>query len=65
MKKEILDQVCTDEYLGCFGDFNVEDVVCKKYCALSLRCAIEKDQNERMEILEDLMASEQIPSRLQ
>ena len=65
MKKEPLDPIFMEDYLGCFGEFKVEDEVCKKHCALSLRCAIERDQNERMEILEDLMASEQMPPRLQ
>lgn len=65
MKKSFLDQICMDDYLGCFGEFNVEDMVCKRHCALNLRCAIEREQNDRMEILEDLIASEQTPFRLQ
>ncbi len=47
-----------DDYMGCFGDFNSEDNICIKYCALRLRCAIEQDQTIKQEILEDLIAYE-------
>ncbi len=56
MKKELNNKIPLDDHLGCFGDFNIEDPVCKKFCALSLRCIIERDQNVRMEILEDLVS---------
>lgn len=42
------------DHLGCFGNFSLVDPVCKKHCALSLRCSIESDRKEQMEILEDL-----------
>jgi hypothetical protein len=44
-------------YLGCFGKFRGNDPICCKKCALNLRCAIEKDQNERYEILEELVSA--------
>ena len=47
-----------DQHIGCFGEFNPEDRICSKHCALCLRCAIESDQVTRMEILEDLLYSE-------
>jgi hypothetical protein len=50
MKKELNNKIPLDDHLGCFGDFNIEDPICKKFCALSLRCIIERDQNVRMEI---------------
>ena len=46
-----------DNYLGCFGRYRSNDPICCKRCALNLRCAIEKDQNERYEILEDLVSA--------
>jgi hypothetical protein len=46
-----------DRYLDCFGQYRRNDPVCKMRCALNLRCAIEQDQNERFEILEDLVSS--------
>ncbi len=56
----------TKNYLGCFGSFNIEDTVCRKFCILSLRCAIEFENNARMEILEDILSyDEGIIGRLQ
>ena len=58
MNKEIKPNPALDRHLGCFGAFRMSDPICRKYCALNLRCAIESGQNEQMEILEDLISSE-------
>ncbi len=47
-----------EHHVGCFGDFNPEDQICRKFCALCIRCAIESDQVTKMEILEDLFFAE-------
>ncbi|MFC1828350.1 hypothetical protein ACFL0O_01925 [Thermodesulfobacteriota bacterium] len=65
MKKEFLDKTSFEDHLGCFGDFNIEDTICKKHCALSLRCAIERDQNTRIELLEDLISSDEMSIKIQ
>ena len=57
MNKEIKTNVSLDKHLGCFGGFRMSDPICKKYCALNLSCAIESDQKEQLEILEDLVSS--------
>ena len=46
-----------DEYLGCFGNFILADPICRNKCALRLRCAIEQDQNTRMEVMAEMVAS--------
>jgi hypothetical protein len=46
-----------DRYIGCFGGYRKKDIICRKHCALNLRCAIEYDQNERFEILEELVST--------
>jgi len=46
--------------LGCFGDYSKDHPLCSKHCALRLRCAIEQEHNMRMELLEDLMASDDL-----
>lgn len=46
-----------DQYLGCFGRYRSNDPICNGRCALNLRCAIEHDQNERYEILEELVSA--------
>lgn len=65
MKKDILDKLLFEDRLGCFGCFELGDPVCRKRCALSLRCAIERDQNDRLEILEELVSSESLFLRTQ
>ena len=54
-----------DYHFGCFGDYNVKNPICHKHCVLRLRCAIEKDQNLRVELLEDLMESQNLETKIQ
>ena len=56
MKKR--HQLVLDDYVGCFGNFNRGNVICRKHCAVNLRCAVEQDQNVRLEVLEDLVISD-------
>jgi len=63
-KKAAAAEVLSDD-LGCLGDFNPEDRMCFKFCALSLRCAIESDHHIRAEILEDLIYSETFSEKSQ
>ncbi|MCG8470883.1 MAG: hypothetical protein MI742_03390 [Desulfobacterales bacterium] len=55
----------TQGYTDCFGGFDSTDKVCTKHCALRLKCIIEREQNARMEMIEDLMNTEIMPARLQ
>ena len=48
------------DYLGCFGDFNIKDDTCRKICALNIRCSLERDQSIRLELLEDLMLTDDL-----
>jgi hypothetical protein len=56
MKKELMNQISLDDHLGCLGNFNIQDPLCQKLCALNLRCAIEQEKNTRLELLEDLIS---------
>jgi hypothetical protein len=56
MKKELMNQISLNDHLGCIGDFNIQDPICKKLCALNLRCSIESEKNTRIEFLEDLIS---------
>jgi len=53
------------DQLDCFGGFQKGNPICRKYCALNIRCAIEQDQNSRMELFEDMMAVEEQFSPIQ
>ena len=65
MKNEFVDHVFLTNPNGCFGNYNNEDDICKKMCALRLRCTVEHNQNMRMELIEDLVASDGILLKIQ
>jgi hypothetical protein len=52
------DTIDQTDHMDCFGDFNRTNPLCSKYCGLRLRCAIEQDQNMRLELIEDLVTVE-------
>jgi hypothetical protein len=54
-----------EDYLDCFGDYTKTNPLCAKYCVLRLGCAIQKENNIRMEILSDSSANEDQLSILQ
>jgi hypothetical protein len=60
MKKELMINGFFSDRFGCFGNFEVQDTVCKTLCALRLRCCIEKEKNDRLEILEDMVSFEEM-----
>ena len=51
------NEALLNDRLDCMGEFNGEDEICRKHCALRLRCAIEHNQNARLELIEDIVAS--------
>ncbi len=59
------DNISFDNHIGCFGEFNLSDAVCRHRCVLSLRCAIETEQNIRFEMLEDFIAPYGVPITFQ
>ncbi len=65
MKKESAESGSMDNRTGCLGEFSGKDRICKSFCALRLRCAIEKERNLRMELLEELVSEEQLLTRIQ
>lgn len=65
MKKQSAKPARLDQYLSCFGSISLEDAVCRKFCALNLRCAIEKDQNDRMDIMDETEFPDDLMIRIQ
>ena len=65
MKKELINKFSFDDHLGCFGNFNIEDPICKKFCALSLRCSTDREKNNQIELLEDLMSYDSMFIKIQ
>lgn len=60
-----MNKISFDNHLGCFGNFNIDDPICKKLCALRLRCAIDCNKNIQMELLEDLISSSEMFIKIQ
>ena len=57
MKKDTQHRKFTDDQIGCVGEFDAEDDICRNHCALKLRCLIEYHENQRMEFIEDIVTS--------
>lgn len=64
MRNGIEDKLL-DNYLECFGDLNLSDTICRKHCALRLKCAIEQMEQLRMGQIEDLINFEEVPLKVQ
>ena len=65
MKETTKKEYLTDSHLGCFSEFNREDLICSKLCALRLSCVIERNMNAQMELFEELVAYENMNVVLQ
>lgn len=44
--------------LGCFGGFRSEDRICRRHCAVRIRCAIARDQKIYLEVCEEMESAE-------
>jgi hypothetical protein len=65
MNDLIHSQSLPDHLLGCFGEFQREEPICRTHCALRLRCAVESAHNMRMEILEEMVLSDGLNIKVQ
>ncbi len=65
IKSLFLRPTSFDDRMGCFGQFSMQDAVCKNYCALRIRCAVEKEQNAKLELIEDLVSTDNVPVTVQ
>lgn len=54
-----------DKYLECFGDLDLKDPLCRKHCALRLKCAIEQVEQNRLMQIEDSIFFEEVSLKLQ
>jgi hypothetical protein len=60
MKKGLIEGNRLGRYLQCYGEFNMEDPVCKTLCALRLRCAVDYGQREQLDLMEGFSISDDI-----
>lgn len=54
-----------EDAVECFARFDIRSRICRKYCALRLRCAIEQSEQMRIDQLEDLMNSYEVTTNIQ
>jgi len=65
MTMERKDWLAASIHLGCFGRFDMADAICRHHCALRLRCAIEHEQRQQVEIIEELLTAERFSDKIQ
>ena len=56
MKKISAQCAAATIHTGCYGNFRFEDAVCRKHCAIRIRCAIERDEKALLEVVEEMDA---------
>jgi hypothetical protein len=59
------DDMTIDERMECFGEFHLSDSVCRKFCSISLRCVMERDEKARAEMLEELVFTDNASMKIQ
>ncbi|MDL1965436.1 MAG: hypothetical protein LWW90_02025 [Candidatus Desulfofervidus auxilii] len=57
IKVKIIKSGALEGRLHCFGDFNPEDMICLKYCALNIHCAIVKQDYFAFRVMDESIAS--------
>ncbi len=65
MKTITLFDLVMDSDWGCFGNFDKFNSLCRKRCALRLRCVVAREKIARMELLEELTSDELSPPIVQ
>lgn len=65
MKKKLMNKTYFDNHIGCFGNFDMEDLICREHCILSLRCAIDRNKSIQMELFEDLISFDNVSIKIQ
>jgi len=62
---ELLKNQSNENGVDCFGCFNLANTVCRKHCALRLRCVIEQTEQSRLESLDDLISYSEVNLKMQ
>ncbi len=63
-KNQRFTPVFADQF-DCFGDYDRSSALCAKHCALRIRCAIEQEQNIKLELLSDLAIADDMIGTIQ
>ncbi len=64
-----MEQLFTEgEYtdtVDCYGRFDFSATLCRKFCAVRLRCAVEQSEQLKIEQLEDMIGAYEISQKIQ
>ncbi|MDY6905594.1 MAG: hypothetical protein SWH61_13030 [Thermodesulfobacteriota bacterium] len=55
---DMLNLLDKNDYIGCIGNYNPQDRLCTKKCALALKCVIEYNRNIELTQLEEIFGEE-------
>jgi hypothetical protein len=47
------EKINLNKYLACFGLFDSDDKICRRYCILCIRCGIQKEY-EKLEMEDEI-----------
>ncbi len=51
--------------VDCYGRFDISATLCRKFCAVRLRCAVEQSEQMKIEQLEDMINAYEITQKIQ
>lgn len=51
--------------VDCYGRFDSSATLCRKFCAVRLRCAVEQSEQLKIEQLEDMINAYEITQKIQ
>ena len=65
MKKTILDSKLLEGRFDCFGQYDSDDIICRNWCQLNIRCVIAQQQGQELEIIDEFLHFATETSRIQ
>ncbi len=51
--------------VDCYGSFDFSATLCRKFCAVRLRCAVEQSEQLKIEQLEDMISAYEVSQKIQ
>ena len=64
MEQLFKDNEYTDT-VECYGRFDFSVTLCRKFCGVRLRCAVEQSEQMKIEQLEDMISAYEVSSKIQ
>lgn len=52
-KKKLIKRII-ETHVDCFGEFESADSICRKKCALSIKCSLEKARSQQLMFADEI-----------